>query len=365
MVFAILLFVCPLCYEDAFSKLARDIAKVAAEHSASVGASKTQTGKDQITEKNNERLLEIATESTKERMEFEYKIQDVDRDSDGNFSLILEPGKSSPDSDLVKRRSLKIPITRELGESLFPGDVLAFSGKLRMGSESRTKQAVPFAVIRPEGLKLLAIWIDEIEVGESKPEKKDEKLSKSVAVSPKEFLSAIDRVFKDARSEIASGKTSADKQDFADKHAKIIVETIEEYDGQDFEFETKIDDVVRGNRQDELAVIVSHSEPIRWFKPSSGKAAPLKTVDKLRISIANEDRSEFAVGRSITLRAKLSVTTIEWYDSPETNFAWVIVDSNFVAGGLAKVPTRTVVLKLRDIETEFIPEKSSAKPKKR
>ena len=359
MVFAILLLVFQPSYEDAFTKLAREIGKVVAEHLTSVNASKTETGKDEITRKNNERLLEIANGAMGNRMEFEYQIRGVDRDSNGDFSVTLDPDLSSTKSELVKRRSLTIPVTKELGESIFPGDLLVFTGKLRMGADPRSKQAVPFAVIRPEGLKLLAVWIDEIEVGESKPDVKVERSAQSEVLTPKSFVSEIDRVFKQARSEIATGKTSADKQDIADKHSKIIVETIEKFDDQVFEFETKIKDVVRGEAQNEYRVIVSHSDPIKWF---SNGGAPLQTVGTLNFSIVGEDRSEFLVGRNIIVRGKISVTIDQVMG---TNFARVYLGSGSVANDTAKVPQKTLVLTLREIETEFVPEKSGSKPTKK
>lgn len=361
MVITLLLLVFQVGSEDAFSKFVREISRVSAEHSSAIKASKTEKGKEEITRKNNERMQDLATKAMEQRLSFDYQIKSVDRDSNGGYSVTLEPSESTPKSELVKRRSLTVPVNKEVGESLFTDDLLAFTGKLKTGADdTRSKKALPFAVVRPDGLKLLAIWIDDIEVGESMPDKKQEKAAPSVGLTPKSFVTEIDRVFKDARSEIAMGKTSADKQDSADKHTKIIVDAIEKFDEQDFEFETTIKDVVRAERENEYRVIVSHSDPIKWFSVHN---APLSTVDNLSFPIVGEDRSEFAIGRGVIVRAKISVSRER--DASQKNFGLIWINSDFVADGRANVKDQVLVLRLKDISTEFVPEKSSSKPSRK
>ena len=200
MFLAIVVLTLQLGAEDGFSKLVREISRVASEHSTAISTSKIVTGKDEIAGKINERIQLLATEAMEERMSFEYQIQSLDRNADGDYSVVLEPSEPIAKADFVKRRSLTFPIQNELGETLFTGDFLAFSGKLKTGASPRTKKAIPFALVRPEGLKQMAIWIDEIEIGEAKPKTKEEKEPVSNVVTPKMFITEIDRVFKEART---------------------------------------------------------------------------------------------------------------------------------------------------------------------
>ena len=360
MVLAIVLLTCQLGSDGAFSKFVMEINGVALEHSTAFIASNSDASKEEITKKNNERLQELTAKEIVRRMSFEYRIQSMDRNANGDFSVILDPIMAVVKTDPVNTRSLTIPIKKEQGETLFTGDLLAFSGKLKTGADPRSKNALPFAVVRPAGLKQIAIWIDEIEIGESKPKVKEGKEFVSEVVTPKMFVTDIDRIFKQAKSEVERGKTTADEQDSADKQIAIILKAVQGYDGEIFEFETTIKDVLREGNKDDLKVIVSHSELLQWFVDHS---APLRTSSRdLSFFIVEEDRNEFTIGRKLIVRAKISAKRAEAKGAigsgrPSELLATVEVYRRWIGSRTPASNEQYVVLRLQDITTEFLPDK--------
>ncbi len=364
MVLAIILLTCQLGSEGAFSQFVSEVNKVALEHSTAVNARDSDAGKEEITQKNNERLQELVAKEMVARISFEYRIQSLDRNAEGDYSVVLEPSDPIAKADFVKRRSLTIPIQNNLGETLFTGDLLAFSGMLKTGASPRSKKAIPFALVRPEGLKQIAIWIDEIEIGKTKPKFKEEKESISNVVTPKMFITEIDRVFKEARSEVARGKTTADRQDIADKHTARLLEVIQAYDGSVFEFEKTITDVKHGDLEGEFSVTSVHSEPYRSFRSANDVA--LQILDSQVLTIKEMDRKDFVVGRRLIFRGRVSVSEKSFgHGSSGYRFAIVRLSSSLVAMEKAKIASTELFFSLEDMTTEFLLRKSNPKSLKK
>ena len=86
---------------------------------------------------------------------------------------------------------------------------------------------------------------------------------------------------------------------------------------------------------------------------------PLTARTSIRIPIAEEDRSEFQIGRKLMVSGTLSVSVRRGGNS--SDFVWVTVNSEWIAKAVVRCDDAVVTLNLASIETEFVTDKTSQK----
>lgn len=204
----------------------------------------------------------------------------------------------------------------------------------------------------------LAVFLgDDKQLGEKTPDPK---------LALKTILMEADKRYKSAIKECRSKKTSADRDECAEKHVTDFADWIDSKNKLPVEFECRVINVVRDKNSGAYVAVLTNPKELAGFAPGN-ESKPVWTKADIRLPIEEEQKEGLEPGATILIRSELSVGLASNKHVANLDFLFCVENDVLVMSGEGVQPYdqrfSSVPVSLDEIEFEVV-KKIARKPSK-